>query len=313
MNPIIDPIPVEILEEELTQELFLRKTNKANNEIYIVNARNAPNVLREIGRLREVTFRMAGAGSGNDCDLQHFDIEDVACEQLIVWNPEAREIIGSYRFTWGSRVSFEENGQPHNNTAHLFHFSEKFTKEYLPYSLEMARAFVQPKYQTSEMGVKSLFALDNLWDGIGGLVALNPQLKYLMGKVSVYCTMPEVARKAIFFYLDKYHGDRENLLVGRNAETLSSEEIAFYNEMFPDTATAKDNYKVLNTFVKSHNDKVPPLIHSYIELSNGMKTYGTCSDSDFGDCYDTAMTIELSKIYENKRDRYINTFLNSQV
>ncbi len=307
MTPIIDPIPVELLEKELTKDLFLRKTNKANNEIYVINARNAPNVLREIGRLREVTFRMAGAGSGNACDLQRFDVEDVACEQLLVWNPDAREIIGSYRFTWGSKVSFKTDGQPDNNTEHLFHFSEKFSKEYLPYSLEMARAFVQPKYQTAEMGAKSLFALDNLWDGIGALIALNPQLKYLMGKVSVYSTMPKVARKAIFFYLDKYHGDRENLLVGKNAETFSTEETAFYNEMFPDTATAKDNYKVLNAFVKSHNDKVPPLIHSYIELSSGMKTYGTCSDSDFGDCYDTAMSIELSKIHENKRARYVET------
>ena len=313
MTPIIDPIPAEVLEQELTKDLFLRQTNKANNEIYVINARNAPNILREIGRLREVTFRIAGAGSGNACDLQSFDIEDDACEQLLVWNPDAKEIIGSYRFTWGNRVTFEENGQPHNNTAHLFHFSDKFSKEYLPYSLEMARAFVQPKYQTAEMGAKSLFALDNLWDGIGGLVALNPQLKYLMGKVSVYCTMPKVARKAIFFYLDKYHGDREQLLKSKQPETFTPEEIALYNEMFPDELTAKDNYKTLNNFVKSHGDKVPPLIHSYIELSSGMVTYGTCSDVDFGDCYDTAMTIELDKIHDNKRARYVESFVKNQI
>ncbi len=307
--PIIDPIPVEVLEAELTPALFLRKTNKAGNDIYVVNARTAPNVLREIGRLREITFRAAGAGTGLACDLGHFDLEDEACEQLIVWNPDEREIIGSYRFTWGSRVSFHEDGQPYINTRNLFDFSEKFTKEILPYSLEMARAFVQLKYQTAEMGMKSLFALDNLWDGIGGLLAKNPQLKYLMGKVTVYHTMPEVGRKAIFYYLDKYHGDRESLLVGRFLQTFTAEDVAYYEEMFPDTQDAKENYKVLNNFVKSLGDKVPPLIHSYIELSSGMTTYGSCLDVHFGDCYDTAMTIEVAKIHPAKRKRYLESMM----
>ena len=158
--PIIDPVDVELLKKELNQDTFLRRTTRGNNEIYVVNNGNAPNVLREIGRLREVSFRAVGGGSGTECDLDHFDLDDKACFQLVVWNPEADEIIGGYRFTRWSMASFHENGQPYVNTEHLFDFSQKFIDEYFPHCIEMARAFIQPKYQSAQAGRKALFALD---------------------------------------------------------------------------------------------------------------------------------------------------------
>ena len=193
-------------------DTYLRKTNRGDNEIYIVNNENSPNVLREIGRLREVSFRAVGGGSGKECDLDHFDLEDKACFQIVVWNPEEDEIIGGYRFTRWKMASFHDNGQPYVNTEHLFDFSQKFLDEYFPYCIEMARAFVQPKYQSAQMGRKALFALDNLWDGIGGLVASDPTVKYLAGKVTIYSSSPDMSRKAMIYYLDKYFGDKENLL-----------------------------------------------------------------------------------------------------
>lgn len=309
MIPIIEPVAKELLKAELNEKTFLRYTNKAGNEIYVVNAETGPNTLREIGRLREVSFRAVGGGSGKECDLDHFDLEDKACYQLLVWNPEEEEIIGGYRFTRWAEATFFENGQPYVNTEHLFRFSEKFLKEYFPYCLEMARAWVQPKYQSGSMGRKSLYALDNLWDGIGGLVATSPNVKYLAGKVTIYSSSPEMSRKAMIYFLQKFLGDKEGLLVSHHPETVTESEKNTFDEMF-NADNLKDNYKILNNFVKSMGDTIPPLIHSYIELSPTMKTFGTTFDPDFGDAYDTAMIITLDDVYESKRNRYINTYFD---
>jgi hypothetical protein len=306
LPPIIDPIDVDLLKSELNEKTFLRYTNRGNNEIYVVNNEVAPNVLKEIGRLREVSFRAVGGGSGTPCDLDHFDLEDKACFQLLVWNPEADEIIGGYRFTRWGMASFHDNGQPFVNTEHLFDFSQKFIDTYFPYCLEMARAFIQPKYQSAEGGRKALFALDNLWDGIGGLVAQDPSIKYLAGKVTIYSSSPDMSRKAMIYYLDMCFGDREGLLVSKRPETCTPDEADFFRKMFTG-ADYKENYIILNNYVKSFGDTIPPLIHSYIGLSPTMKTFGTTFDPDFGDCYDTAMMITISDIYQEKHERYIDS------
>ena len=311
MIPIIDPIDKDLLKSELNENTFLRVTNHAENLIYVVNNRNSPNVLREIGRLREVSFRSVGGGSGKDCDLDHFDLEDDACHQLIVWNPETEEIIGGYRFTLWKDATFFENGQPYVNTEHLFTFSEKFLKDYFPYCIEMARAFVQPKYQTAQMGRKSLFALDNLWDGIGGLIVKYDYVKYLAGKVTIYSVSPDMSRKAMIYFLEKFYGCKEQLLVGKWAETFTSEESEFFDKMFCDESV-KENYKILVSYVKSLGDNVPPLIHSYTELSSSMRTFGTVCDPDFGDGYDTAMIITIDDTYPQKKKRYIQSFIDTK-
>lgn len=312
METIIEPIERRLIKAELNDTSFLRKTNKADNEIYVVNAKTAPNTLREIGRLREVSFRSVGGGSGKACDLDHFDLDDRACYQLIVWDPEHEEIVGGYRFTRWSEASFHDNGQPYVNTEHLFDFSEKFLKEYFPYCIEMARAFVQPKYQDPAMGRKSLFALDNIWDGIGGLVATSPDVKYLAGKVTIYSSSPEKSRKAMIYYLDRFFGDRENLLTSKRPETLDNEMRAEFDALFCGEG-AKENYKILNGYVKGLGDSIPPLIHSYIELSSSMKTFGTTFDPDFGDAYDTAMIITLKDVYEPKKKRYIDSYFENKL
>lgn len=310
LPPIIDPVDVQLLKKELNKDTFLRITNRGNNEIYIVNNENAPNVLREIGRLREVSFRAVGGGSGTECDLDHFDLEDNACFQLVVWNPEDEEIIGGYRFTRWKMASFHGNGQPYVNTEHLFDFSQKFLNEYFPYCVEMARAFVQPKYQSAQAGRKALFALDNLWDGIGGIVATDPTIKYLSGKVTIYSSSPDMSRKAMIYYLDKHFGDREGLITSKHPETCTEEEAEYFEEMFSG-ANYKENYQILNNYVRSMGDTIPPLIHSYIGLSSTMKTFGTTFDPDFGDCYDTAMLITVDDIYQEKFSRYIDSYTDN--
>ena len=183
---IIQPVSKELLRAELTPEKQLRMTNKSNNEIFVITAHDSPNVMREIGRLRELAFRSAGGGTGKALDIDEFDTMSNCCKQLIVWNPDAEEIIGGYRYLFGSDWQIDENGQPKLATSHMFHFSEKFMKEYAPYTVELGRSFVSLEYQNVRSNTKSIFALDNLWDGLGALTVINPNVKYFFGKVTMY-------------------------------------------------------------------------------------------------------------------------------
>ena len=210
---IIDPIPVEVLKAELKPELQLRMTNKSNNQIFIITAHNAPNVMREIGRLREIAFREAGGGTGKEVDIDEFDTCENCYKQLIVWNPEAEEIIGGYRYLEGNKWELDANGQPILATSHMFHFSDKFLKEYMPYTIELGRSFVSLPYQSSKMGAKSLFALDNLWDGLGALTVIMPNVKYFFGKMTMYPSYIREGRDMILYFLKKHFDDKENLVI----------------------------------------------------------------------------------------------------
>ena len=130
-QPIIPPVDRELIKAELNEERFLRTTNKAGNQIYIINAHNSPHTMREIGRLREIAFRTAGGGTGYEVDIDQFDTMDSPCEQLIVWNPDAEEIIGGYRFILGEDIKYDAEGQPLIATSHLFKFSKKFIDKYM--------------------------------------------------------------------------------------------------------------------------------------------------------------------------------------
>ena len=211
-QPIIQPISKELLKSELTPDKQLRMTNKSNNEIYIITAHNAPNVMREIGRLREIVFREAGGGTGKEVDIDEFDICENCYKQLIVWNPEEEEIIGGYRYLAGTDWDYDEKGQPILATSHMFHFSEKFIKEYAPQTVELGRSFVSLPYQSSRMGAKSLFALDNLWDGLGALTVLRPNVRYYFGKMTMYPSYIRKGRDMILYFLKKYFDDKSLVL-----------------------------------------------------------------------------------------------------
>ena len=179
MRPVIDKTDPALIEAELTPERMLRRSNKGDNEIYVVDAFNAPNTMREIGRLREIAFRDAGGGTGLECDIDEFDtMKPVPCRQMIVWNPATREIIGGYRFILGEDISFKD-GVPNIATSHMFRFSPEFLRDYLPHTIELGRSFVVLNYQNTGSRPNSIYALDNLWDGLGALVVKYPQIRYL--------------------------------------------------------------------------------------------------------------------------------------
>ena len=129
MEEIIKPLDKELIKAELTEDKFLRKTNVGGNSIYLITAHDSPNTMLEIGRLREIAFRAAGGGSGLSVDIDEYDTMENPYKQLIVWNPEAEEILGGYRYILGTDVNFDEKGHPILATSHMFDFSEKFIKE----------------------------------------------------------------------------------------------------------------------------------------------------------------------------------------
>ena len=308
-QPIISAIDRQLIKAELTQERFLRTTNKAGNEIYIINAHNSPNTMREIGRLREIAFRAAGGGTGCEVDIDQFDTMDSPCEQLIVWNPEARQIIGGYRFILGDDIKYDANGQPLIATSHLFHFSKKFLTEYMPYTIELGRSFVAVEYQSSQAGAKSLYALDNLWDGLGALTVKYPHIRYFFGKFTMYPTFNSTGRDMILYYLKRHFGDRQRLVVPHNPLRIAS-KLSFLQRLFPLKAV-KENYKILNREVRALGENIPPLVNAYMNLSATMKVFGTAINDEFGNVEETGILITVKDIYQEKRDRHIVSYIDS--
>ena len=304
---IIRPIDKQILKSELTPDKQLRMTNKSHNEIYIVTAQNAPNVLKEIGRLREIAFREAGGGSGKSMDLDEFDTCENCYKQLIVWNPEEDEIIGGYRYKFCCDAEIDDDGQPVLATSHMFHFSEKFMKEYMPQTVELGRSFVSSEYQSSRMGAKSLFALDNLWDGLGALTVIRPDIKYLFGKMTMYPSYVRRGRDMILYFLYKHFNDPENLIIP--VKPLKIETGAAELERLFCEKSFKDDYRILNREVRKLGYNIPPLVNAYMGLSPTMKMFGTAINYGFGDVEETGILIAVDEILEEKRIRHIDSFI----
>ena len=306
MEPIIPPVSRELLKAELTPERRLRSTNKAGNEIYILTWQEAPNVVREIGRLREIAFRAAGGGTGLALDLDEFDTCEHPYYQLIVWCPEDEQILGGYRFLPGREMQFRPDGQPHLATGHMFHFSEKFINEYLRDTVELGRSFVTLEYQSTRKLAKSLFALDNLWDGLGALTVVIPGLKYFFGKMTMYPSFNRQARDMILYFLGKHFGDPDRLVVANEPLQLDTpdEELAalFVEDDF------RADYRILNTEVRKLGFNIPPLVNAYMGLSPTMRSFGTAINHEFGEVEETGILIAVDEILEEKRMRHIDTF-----
>ncbi|MBR3759049.1 MAG: GNAT family N-acetyltransferase [Bacteroidaceae bacterium] len=306
MEEIIAPISKEILKSELTEDKRLRRTNKSNNDIYIVTAHNAPNVMKEIGRLREIAFRAGGGGTGLSMDIDEYDTMENPYRQLIVWNPESEEIIGGYRYLLGTDVRMDENGHPILATAHMFNFSQQFLDEYLPQTIELGRSFVTLEYQSTRADAKGIFALDNLWDGLGALTVLKPDVKYFFGKMTMYPSFNRRGRDMILYFLKKHFGDKDGLVTPAEPLLLETDEkeleALFCEENF------KEDYRILNREVRSLGCNIPPLVNAYMSLSPTMRMFGTAINYEFGDVEETGILIAVNEILEDKRIRHMDSF-----
>ena len=304
---IIQPVDKQLLKAELTRERQLRMTNKSHNEIYVITAHQAPNVMREIGRLREIAFREAGGGTGKEADIDEFDTCENCYKQLIVWNPEAEEIIGGYRYLCGTDWELDDNGQPILATSHMFHFSKKFLDEYMPRTIELGRSFVSLPYQSSRMGAKSLFALDNLWDGLGALTVIKPNVKYFFGKMTMYPSYVRKGRDMILYFLKKHFDDKENLIIPMKPLKIETDEREL-QALFCEDNFKKD-YRILNAEVRKLGFNIPPLVNAYMSLSPTMKLFGTAINYGFGDVEETGILIAVDEILEEKRIRHIDSYI----
>lgn len=303
---IIDPVDADLIESELTPEHFLRDTNKAGNKIYVIDYHCAPNTMREIGRLREIAFRLAGGGTGKECDIDEFDTMNPPCRQLIVWEPESRLILGGYRYICGRDIMIDCEGRPRIATGHMFNFSEKFMSEYLPYTLELGRSFVRPEYQSSRAGAKAIYVLDNLWDGLGSLTVVNPEIKYLFGKVTMYPSYIEKCRDMILYFMHKHFPDPDHLVSPITALCTHFDpgemERLFTGDDF------KSDYKILNSEVHKYGLSIPPLVNAYMSLSPTMRMFGTAINDEFGNVEETGILLAVSEILEEKKRRHIESY-----
>lgn len=304
IKKIIHAVPVEKLLEELTEERFFRMTNNGGNEIYIINSKNSPNLMMEIGRLREISFRDSGGGTGLASDIDKFDIEDPFFEQLIVWNPDDQAIMGGYRFLNCKDLPLMPNGQVDTPTSELFHYSDTFIKDFLPFTIELGRSFVQPEYQPSKNMRKGMFAMDNLWDGLGALMTENIDTKYVFGKVTMYRHYNQPARDMILYFMKKHFPDNDNLVQPYEAVNIET-EIADLEKKFIGN-TFEEDYRILNQNVRCLNENIPPLVNSYINLSSSMRSFGTSLNPTFGNVEETAILVTISEIYNNKKDRHLH-------
>lgn len=307
MEEIIAPVSKEVLRSELTEDKRLRFTNKSNNEIYIVTHHDSPNVMREIGRLREIAFRAAGGGTGMALDIDEFDTMENPYKQLIVWNPEAEEILGGYRYILGTDVRFDEQGAPILATSHMFHFSRQFIEHYLPTTIELGRSFVTLEYQSTRAGSKGLFALDNLWDGLGALTVIMPNVRYFFGKVTMYPSYNRQGRDMILYFLNKHFSDKDGLITPMKPLQLDTDPHVLA-ALFQGS-TFKEDYKTLNTEIRKLGYNIPPLVNAYMNLSPTMRMFGTAINYGFGDVEETGILIAVDEILEEKRIRHIESFV----
>lgn len=306
-EPIIEPISRELLLAELTPDKKLRMTNKSGNEVYVVTAHNSPNVMLEIGRLREEAFREAGGGTGKSADIDEFDTCENCYKQLIVWNPEAQDIIGGYRYLAGKDWQLDDKGQPILATSHMFHFSEEFLRDYAPYTVELGRSWVTLEYQSTKMGAKSLFALDNLWDGLGALSVILPECRYFFGKMTMYPSYIRRGRDMILYFLKTYFDDKENLIIPMKPLVIDTPDSEF-EKLFTGTSF-KEDYKILNSEIRALGYNIPPLVNAYMNLSPTMKLFGTAINYGFGDVEETGILICIDEIFEPKYVRHIESFI----
>lgn len=309
MQKIIDPVDRDLIISELTPERLLRKANKGGNEVYVIDAFNAPHTMREIGRLREIAFRDAGGGTGKETDIDEFDIMETPCRQLIVWDPSNKEILGGYRFILGEDIKLEDN-VPNIATSHMFGFSDKFLKELLPSTLELGRSFVAIDYQSTRSNPKAIYVLDNLWDGLGALTVVYPQIQYLFGKVTMYPSYGQEARDILLGFLHKHFKDDQKLVwpleeLPSNAKEEDIQKI-FTGKDF------KEDYKILNQKIRSLGRNIPPLVNAYMSLSPTMKVFGTAVNHEFGEVEETGIFFKISEIFEEKKRRHIHSFIESE-
>ena len=308
LSYIIPPVDRSLIKSELSSKTFLRHTNYGGKDIYVTTAHISPNIMQEIGRLRELSFASEGGGTGKAVDIDEFDTlpEPYCFKQLFVWDAENESIVGGYRFIHGSNMFRSVDGSIYTPTAELFHYTDEFINNYLPYTLELGRSFVQPEYQPGTNLRKGMYSLDNLWDGLATIALEIPETRYYFGKITMYPHMNRRAKDLILYFYQKHFPDRDGLVWPMEPMEIETD----YNELHELFVgrNYKEDYQILVRSVRALGSSVPPLVNAYMNLSSTMRSFGTAYNHAFGETDETGILVQVKDIFPEKRARHFESY-----
>ena len=292
-SAIAHPVSRIDLLNELKRSKLIGQTSDGK-KIYLYDYVEDSIVLKELGRLRELSFRKVGEGVNKKRDTDKYDIY---YQHIILWDENDLEIVGSYRIG-NSDFIFKNIGVKGFYSNNLFKYNEEFTP-YLKSSIELGRSFVQPKYWGTR-------ALDYLWFGIGAYLKSNPNIKYMFGPVSMSASFPTVAKDMMIFYYSHYFKEEINLVEGKTPYQYSN-NISEIKELF-DLEDKKKDFKFLKSALSNIGVTVPTLYKQYSEITEdgGIKFLSFNIDKNFGDCIDGFILVEVDKIKDSAKKRYID-------
>ena len=293
---IIHPIDRKAIKSELNNSEIIGKTSD-DKRLILASYHDSPNVLREIARLREVTFRKVGEGTGKKKDLDKFDKH---YKHLVVWDENELEIVGSYRIGVGKDI-LKKFGKDGFYTSTIFNYEQDFINNYSQNSIELGRSFVQKKYWNTK-------ALNYLWQGIGAFLSHHEYVKYMFGGVSISNSYPESAKKMIVYYFQKWFGSEHILANAFSRFSIPDTSLSKYNKLFIGK-DYKEDYRILKTMLKPYGYTVPILYKHYSELcyEGGVKFLDFAVDESFENCVDGLILVDVSLIKDEKRERYISS------
>jgi len=292
-SAIAHPVNRKDLVNELKNSKLIGQTNDGK-KIYLYDYTEDSIVLKELGRLRELSFRKVGEGINKKRDTDKYDIY---YQHIILWDENDLEIVGSYRIG-NSDFIFKNIGVKGFYSNNLFKYNEDFTP-YLKNSIELGRSFVQPKYWGTR-------ALDYLWFGIGAYLKNNPNIKYMFGPVSMSAAFPAIAKDMMVFYYNHYYGENADLIEAKLPYQFSN-NLNDIKNLF-DLNDKKKDFKLLKSTLANMSVSVPTLYKQYSEIAEdgGVKFLGFNVDKDFADCIDGFILVEVNKIKDSARKRYID-------
>ncbi len=291
---VIHPVDVKAVKKALYQSRLLGET-RDGKKIFLYRFTNDCPVMQEIARLRELTFRVVEEGTGLALDLDAFD---VYYSHIVLWDDNDLEIVGAYRVGEGPRI-MADLGVEGFYTHTLFDLRQGNFTDFLPYSIELGRSFVQPRYWGQN-------SLDYLWYGIGAYLREQPEIKYLFGPVSLSPAYPQLAKEMIIGFYRQQFGSEVASAKARMPFAISDQCQEFARTAFSDDYSV--SFKVLNSELKKLGVKVPTLYKQYVELcvDKGCHFIDFNIDPDFNHCIDSLIMVEIDKITPKKRLRYID-------
>jgi hypothetical protein len=290
---IIAPIEVELLENELLNSQSL--SNLRGNEcLYKTNYDTAPNVIRELSRLREITFRAVEEGTGNSCDT---DIYDTYYDHIILWNKADREIMGAYRLAITKSVVDKYGKTGLYNSSH-YEFNNDFIN-ILQCSIEFGRSFVQSKYWKTN-------ALDYIWRGIGSILLQNPEIRYMWGAVSISDSYSELAKNMIISYYKKWYSGKNKYFTSKNEFSLNSEFQSQIDEIL-NGCNYRDDFLNLKSALANLGYTLPVLLRKYTDMTDygGSLFYSFAIDKSFNNSIDCMIIVDLTMLRSELKERYL--------